>query len=389
MYYRTARVEPIHRFEVDEATRQAAHRVFDVAETKLRALATEHPDYLPIFTDGGKWVHDKEKWTNWGEGFTPGQMWLVYEQRRTDEWAQRAAHYTSLVRGRELDVRTHDHGFLIATCFKQQWELTGDEQAKQVALTAGRTLGGRFDERCGMIPSFVAPSSTFIDVMRNVGLVLWAGLETGDEELVRRARVHCRTTRRHLVRGDGSTAHEGIFDTDTGAFVKMTVHQGWRSDSSWNRGLAWSLAGFTECYALDPQPDFLATAQLNAEFWMSHTSEAEPVPPNDFEEPNPVRRWESSGAVAAAQGLFHLARYTADENQARAYHDRALATFRTLASPEFLAAEDPDWEGILKHGTYHENKNLGVDESVNWGEYFFVEFARDLLADQTCQVAVP
>jgi unsaturated chondroitin disaccharide hydrolase len=27
----------------------------------------------------------------------------------------------------------------------------------------------------------------------------------------------------------------------------------------------------------------------------------------------------------------------------------------------------------LKHGVYHTKKNLGVDESVMWGEYFFVE----------------
>ncbi len=33
----------------------------------------------------------------------------------------------------------------------------------------------------------------------------------------------------------------------------------------------------------------------------------------------------------------------------------------------------PGWEGILKHGVYHTKKNLGVDESVMWGEFFFVE----------------
>jgi unsaturated chondroitin disaccharide hydrolase len=40
--------------------------------------------------------------------------------------------------------------------------------------------------------------------------------------------------------------------------------------------------------------------------------------------------------------------------------------------PEFLANETPGWEGILKHGIYHERKGLGVDESVMWGEYFFL-----------------
>jgi unsaturated chondroitin disaccharide hydrolase len=43
-----------------------------------------------------------------------------------------------------------------------------------------------------------------------------------------------------------------------------------------------------------------------------------------------------------------------------------------LCEPEFVAHEDV-WEGLLKHGSYHETKQLGVDESVMWGEYFFVE----------------
>jgi unsaturated chondroitin disaccharide hydrolase len=41
-------------------------------------------------------------------------------------------------------------------------------------------------------------------------------------------------------------------------------------------------------------------------------------------------------------------------------------------TPEFLADQTPTWEGILKHGIYHERKRLGVDESVMWGDYFFI-----------------
>ena len=43
-----------------------------------------------------------------------------------------------------------------------------------------------------------------------------------------------------------------------------------------------------------------------------------------------------------------------------------------FCEPEFVAHED-SWEGVLKHGSYHETKQLGVDESVMWGEYFYVE----------------
>jgi unsaturated chondroitin disaccharide hydrolase len=52
----------------------------------------------------------------------------------------------------------------------------------------------------------------------------------------------------------------------------------------------------------------------------------------------------------------------------------------TLTGPEFLAADTPGWEGILKHGAYHEKRGLGVDESVMWGEYFFLEALSKVLA---------
>jgi len=51
-----------------------------------------------------------------------------------------------------------------------------------------------------------------------------------------------------------------------------------------------------------------------------------------------------------------------------------------LTGPKYLANETMGWEGILKHGMYHLNKNLGVDESVMWGEHFFVEAVDKALA---------
>jgi unsaturated chondroitin disaccharide hydrolase len=45
---------------------------------------------------------------------------------------------------------------------------------------------------------------------------------------------------------------------------------------------------------------------------------------------------------------------------------------RTLCE-RHLAKKDKKWEGILKGGVYHVGKNIGVNESVMWGEYFFLE----------------
>src|SRR5207248_10565750 len=87
------------------------------------------------------------------------------------------------------------------------------------------------------------------------------------------ARRHCLTSRRVLVRGDGSTAHEGLFDLETGAFIRQSTHQGFRGDSCWSRGLAWALYGFGTAYEYTRDPRFLDTACLCADFYLEQTPE--------------------------------------------------------------------------------------------------------------------
>ncbi|MGD9092354.1 MAG: hypothetical protein PVF74_05875, partial [Anaerolineales bacterium] len=97
------------------------------------------------------------------------------------------------------------------------------------------------------------------------------------------------------------------------------------------------------------------------------------VPPNDYDDPRRPIVYESSAAAIAASGLLNLGRIVQDPIHAARYRQAALTILDTLTGPEYLANKTPAWEGILKHGIYHQAKGLGVDESVMWGEYFFVE----------------
>src|SRR6202022_1564181 len=110
-----------------------------------------------------------------------------------------------------------------------------------VLVQAGQTLAMRFNEKGQYLSSFVGEDSLFIDIMMNVGIIFYAARETGDRLLRDIAMRHSLTTRRFLVRGDGSTAHEGIFDLETGEFLRQSTHQGWRGDSSWAGGVTWAL----------------------------------------------------------------------------------------------------------------------------------------------------
>jgi unsaturated chondroitin disaccharide hydrolase len=352
----------------------------DFAQEQVRRLITAHPNYCPLYTKDGRWRHEQEAWTNWCEGFLGGLLWIVARRTGDPWWRERAEHYSRLIEHRKTDRSVHDLGFLFWPTWKRWYDLTGDEAINAVVIEAGKTMALRFNERGSYLRSFVAPESTFVDIMMNVGIIFYAAEQTSDSGLWRAAMEHCLTTRRFLVRGDGSTAHEGIFDLDTGAFLRQSTHQGWRGDSSWARGQAWALYGFGTAYRFTGDRRFLDTAQRCADFYIDRTPE-HGVPPNDWEEPNPPYPYESSAAAIAASGLLQLAELTEEPERAAQYRGYAQTILATLCDPTFLAIETPGWEGILKHGIYHQRQGLGVDESVMWGEYFFVEALDRLLGE--------
>jgi unsaturated chondroitin disaccharide hydrolase len=61
------------------------------------------------------------------------------------------------------------------------------------------------------------------------------------------------------------------------------------------------------------------------------------------------------------------------------YSSYARTIVATLCTSQFLANDTTGWEGIIKHATYHRANNVGVDESIMWGEHYFVEALDHLL----------
>jgi unsaturated chondroitin disaccharide hydrolase len=298
--------------------RKRCDLVFELAARQLKRLVKTYPDAFPSFTTQGKWTSQKEGWTNWCEGFLGGQLWQVYLYTGDKWFRQQAEHYSRLIELRQYDTAVHDLGFLFWPTWKPWYDQTGDERLNNVIIQAGRTLALRFQEPGGYICSFEGQHSLYIDIMMNVGLVFYAAQQASDESLWRIAERHCRTTRRVLVRGDGSTAHVGLFDPQNGSFIRQHTRQGWRDDSCWARGQAWAIYGFSTAYAFTQQSAFLNTAELLAAFYIQRTPE-HGISPNDWEEPAPQFPFESSAAAIAACALWRLAQQTPDALHAQLY----------------------------------------------------------------------
>src|ERR1700688_4169550 len=180
-------------------------QALDFTAAQCRRIVTSYPDYVPMYTVGGKFNREGERWTHWCEGFYPGIFWLLHKATREPFWREQAEKYSRVLEPRRYDRDVHDLGFLFFSTYLRWYHLTRDEAIKQVIIDAGRTLALR-RQKGGYLASFIGPQSLFIDIMMNVGIILWTANVTKDDSLRQIALEHCRTTERCLVRSDGGTA---------------------------------------------------------------------------------------------------------------------------------------------------------------------------------------
>ena len=362
---------------VSETDRGLFDDALKFAQHQVRTLVETHPEFYPMYTVNGRWKHEGRIWTNWCDGFLPGMMWIFHKRHAGNTasdkyWLDQAIRYSAPLEPRQHDKEAHDLGFIFLSTYYRWYRLTHDSKLRDVLIEAGKTEAMRYQEKGQYLRSFVGENSLFIDLMMNVGIVFYAARETGDRRLRDIALRHCLTTRRVLLRGDGSTAQEGIFDLETGEFLRQSAQQGYRGDSCWSRGQAWALYGFSVSYEYSRDPRFLDAAQACADYYVTH-SNGDGVPPWDFNAPPESRSLsDTSAAAIAASGLLRLCRLLHDSVKGHFYWSIAILILRNLCQ-KHLARTDKKWEGILKGGVYHLHKELGVDESVMWGEYFFVE----------------
>jgi unsaturated chondroitin disaccharide hydrolase len=340
----------------------------------------------PIYTENGLWSRPDFIWTDWCPGFYAGMMWLAFEYTGEAHWREAAERYTRRLEPRKFDRDVHDLGFIFMSTANRWYNLLPEGDAtkqwlKDLLITAGTIQSFRWKETGDdhYVYSFNGPQSLFIDIMMNIRILFRAHQLGGEEELYRRAVTHARTTEKYLVRkaggrlvdGEGMVIHEAIFNPVRGEFRNLSTQQGYSPFSCWARGLAWAMYGFTDTYLFTNEPLFLETAERCAGFYLEHTPD-DGVPYWDYGAPNiPEEPFDSSAAAIAAGAFWKLKDIAATRRDSSTYKQAALQILSTLCSPEF--SNDPGREGILRHGVYHKPMNWGVDESVMWGDYFFME----------------
>ena len=397
----------------------------------------------PVFTVKGQYT--TRGWTEWTQGFQFGSAVLQFD----------ATHETAFLdygRGETVGrmaphishIGVHDHGFNNLSTYgnllrlmaegkipDNQWEkdfyklalkISGAVQASRwTAIPSG-----------GFIHSFNGAHSLFVDTIRScrilmvshqLGHVLQA---EGDERisLLERAIEHIKATAAYSIfygegrdRYDewGRAAHESVFNVKDGQFRCPNSQQGYTGFSTWTRGLAWAMLGFSEEIEMVesiPEASFseknqkadvlkmmLKGAQATCDFYIKNTPVcgipywdtgapglhklgdylARPADPyNDFE---PV---DSSAAAIGAQGLLRLGHYLKNQGKddlGAKYWQAGLSIVKSLLSEPYLSTS-PNHQGLLLHSIYHHpnnwdyvpaGKSISSGESSQWGDYHFRE----------------
>jgi unsaturated chondroitin disaccharide hydrolase len=210
-----------------------------------------------------------------------------------------------------------------------------------------------------------------IDDMLNLELLFWASQHGGPSSLADKALQNALTVIRSHIRTDGSSWHLVVFDSDDGSVKRKGTVQGYSDNSTWARGQAWGVYGFTMAYRESNDARMLAAARRMADWYVAHLP-SDSIPYWDFDAPGiPNEPRDSSAAAVAASGLIELSQLESDATRKQRYLDAAKATLTSLSSSAYLA-EGTSARSILLHGTY--NKPVGqYDRGLVWGDYYFIE----------------
>lgn len=403
----------------------------------------------PVFTVDG--IYTSRGWTEWTQGFQYGSSILQYDATGDESF---------LKIGKENTIRNmtphishtgvHDHGFNNVSTYGNllrlmkegkilfnDWERNYYELALKIsgAVQANRWTAMK---EGGYIYSFNGPHSLFVDTIRSVRVLMLShafghylqGENDIHVSLFERGIHHLLATAKYSVYyGEGRdgydewgrTAHESVFNTNDGNYRCPNAQQGYTGFSTWMRGLAWAMLGFSEEIEFLEELDeesfdgfggkqivldkLLKAAEATCDFYIENTP-TDGIPYWDsgapglammedyllkkadpFNEREPI---DSSAGAIGVQGLLRLGDYLHGKGRGEEgsrFWQAGLTVFSRLLETPYLSF-DPAHQGLLLHSVYHrpngwdnipKGYSVPCNESSMWGDYHLREAALYLL----------
>ena len=322
-------------------------------------------------------------YSDWRSGFFPGSVWYLYELSGDATLLPVAVKYTEAIREAQYLTWHHDIGFIIGCSFGNGLRLTGNPEYKEVIVQAARSLSTRFHKIPGIIQSWNVDRGwtsergwecpVIIDNMMNLELLFDATTITGDSSFYQIAVSHAGRTLQDAFRPDGSCYHVIDYSISDGRIRNRHTAQGYSHESTWSRGQAWAIYGYTATYRATNDRRYLEQALKTFHFMKNHPNmPADKIPYWDMDAPKiPDELRDASSAAIIASALYEIS--TMDVPDPELYAGYADGILVTLASPAYRAAPGTNGNFLLMHSVGSIPHNTDVDVPLNYADYYFLE----------------
>ena len=316
---------------------------------------------------------------SWIPGFWSGLLMLAYEATMDKKYLDIVRkHLDSYeVRIKNLsDVCHHDIGFCYSPSCVAFYKLTGDERAKNTALMAAEVELQRYMENGKYIKAWGAmddpkENRIIIDCLLNLPLLFWAAEESGQQKYREAAVNHLRWSVELLIRPDATTYHTYMMDFNEGAPIMPKTAQGCADDSIWSRGQAWAVYGLALAYGYT-HDDSIAQKQIAATNKFIELLPPDNVPAWDMIFTDNMTLKDTSAAAIAVCGMLEMNRLLAPHKD-RAGWEQKICDMMSALSERHLVGNKPGTSAILAHGTGSVPHGQGINASVIWGDYYYME----------------
>lgn len=328
---------------------------------------------------------------DWTPGFFPGSLWYLYELTQDNAWKENAEKWTYPMESAKTFTGNHDIGFMMYCSYGNAERLASKPEYKEILIESANSLCTRFNEKTQTIESWDYRKAwdgtewfypVIIDNMMNLELLFHASKVSGEKKYYDVAVAHANTTMENHFREDFGSYHVVDYDTITGNALHKQTCQGYSDNSTWSRGQAWGIYGYTMVYRETKDPKYLDLAKNLTSYYIKNLPE-DLVPLWDFNvgeegyEPqgnsNAVKVKDkvrdASAAAIVCSALFELGEQTNDPY----YTETAIKMLKSLSSPSYRAELGKNANFIIMHCTGSLPHNGEIDAPLVYADYYYLE----------------
>lgn len=328
---------------------------------------------------------------DWTPGFFPGSLWYLYELTGDTTWRSQAEKWTLPMEPVKTFTGNHDIGFMMYCSYGNAERLASKPEYKDILVESANSLCHRFNDTVQVIESWNYRKAwdgsewfypVIIDNMMNLELLCYATKVTGDKKYRDIAVAHANTTLKNQFRDDFSSYHVVNYDTATGEAAHRQTCQGYSDNSTWSRGQAWAIYGYTMMFRETNDSTYLTAAKNFTKYYLDHLP-SDLVPAWDFnvgeEGFTPMgnsyavtvkdKVKDASATSIVCSALFELGQLANEPS----YTETAVKMLKSLSSPAYRAEPGKNADFIIMHCTGSFPHKAEIDVPLTYADYYYLE----------------